>query len=347
MKRSFISILFTLIFFSACLPQASPNPTPAPTKTNKPSPTASPSSTPTLRPSPTSTRTPTAIPTNTPIPTSTATQTFDSDNLGEIETDAVYCTIDGVSLKMDIYYPTYGDQPWPVVVYVHGGRWTGGDKATGSGLRYVEALLDEQIMVVSVNYRLAPEYVFPAPLEDIKCAVRHLRANAGYYNLNPLKIGTFGTSAGGHLTSMLGLVSHGAGYDDAGGYQDTYSRVQAVASLFAPSDFSFSCKDDLVSYIFGASSCKDTGTLLLASPLSYVGSNAPPFLLIHGEKDRIVPIKHSRVLYRALTDAGAPYVTLVEVENGGHGFQAVGGKLNPTKSQISKLLIDFFVQYLK
>lgn len=361
MKRSVFALLTLSLFFSSCLPGATPgdaastsedrSPTLASKPTALPSPPQDQSPTPLAKNDIDDAITPTVtpIPTNTPIPTPTATPTeiFDQAKLGTSETDLTYCTIDGVSLKMDVYYPTYGEKPWPVVIYVHGGRWTAGDKAFAAGLRYFDPLLHEQIMVVSVNYRLAPEYIFPASLEDIKCAVRHLRSNAAYYNLNPLKIGALGTSAGGHLTSMLGLAGQDAGFDSAGGYQETSSRVQAVASLYGPSDFSISCKNDLVSLIFGASSCKDTGTLLQASPLSYVGPNAPPFLLMHGNKDTVVPFKHSRVLYRALVEAHAPFVTLVEVENAGHGFSSVSGKISPTKAEIAKILIDFFVHYLK
>jgi len=351
MKHASLFLLSAAVFLCACTPApADPgiaSPQTSPTKSEQAA--ASATSSPTPLPSPSPSLTPTMVPSNTPIPTPTATptQTFNFAKLSKVEKDLTYCTIGSTALKMDVYYPANGDQPWPAVIYVHGGRWTAGDKAYSAGLRYFDGLLAENMMVVSVNYRLAPEHIFPAALEDIKCAVRHLRANAGFYNIHPLKIGAFGTSAGGHLTSMLALAGPGAGYDSAGGYQETSSRIQAVASLYAPSDFSFSCKNDLVSLIFGAANCKDTGTLLPASPLNYVGPNAPPFLLIHGTDDSVVPIKHSRVLYRSLVDAGAKNVTLIEVENAGHGFLAVGGGIKPSKGEIARLLIDFFARYLQ
>ncbi|MCH7663489.1 MAG: alpha/beta hydrolase [Chloroflexi bacterium] len=267
--------------------------------------------------------------------------------MGTIDRNVPYCIVNGVSLKMDVYYPetAIGGQ-WPVVIYVHGGRFTAGDKAYGEGLRYFDDLLAKDILVVSVNYRLAPEFPFPAPVEDLKCAIRSLRANAVSYNLNPIRMGLFGTSAGAHITSLAGLAGSGAGFDNSGGYTQTSSRVQAVVSMYGPYAFTFSCKDHLVQLIFGAADCNDTAVLSAASPLSYVGGNAPPFILFHGEKDEVVRVKHSKVLFRALSDAGAN-VELVLVENAGHGFSSVTGPINPKKGQIVKMVVDFFVQYLK
>ncbi|MEK6255684.1 MAG: alpha/beta hydrolase [Chloroflexota bacterium] len=299
---------------------------------------------------PTRTRTPTntAIPTSTSTSTltATATQTFDINKVGTVEKHVDYCVNSGIALKMDVYYPNSAAAPWSTIILIHGGRWTAGDKAAHAGLRYLDPLLAKNFLVVSINYRLAPDHPFPANIIDVKCAIRSLRANAIHYNLHPLKIGLLGTSAGAHLSSLAGLAGSSAGFDTSDGYPNTSSRVQAVASLYGPTDFSFSCKDDLVKLIFEARDCKDTAVLSAASPLSYVGGNAPPFLLIHGEKDKVVIPKHSKLLHRVLSGAGA-WVKLILVENAGHGFLSVSGPIDPKKAEISKIIVDFFVQKLQ
>ncbi len=130
----------------------------------------------------------------TPAPTSPA---FDSSELGATERDITYCTMDGVELKMDIYYPASNESRWPVTMYVHGGGWSKGDKADGAGAIEIPALQSAGFLAAAVNYRLAPKYPFPAMIEDVKCAVRYLRAHADQYNLDPDRIGAWGGSAGG------------------------------------------------------------------------------------------------------------------------------------------------------
>ena len=355
MKPVPIAIAVLIALLPACSPHntltTTPKPSPSPIATTEPSPspTLIPSLTPTLTPTSTPIPTNTLLPTLTPTnaPTSVPIPSFNSAKLGTVERNVPYCIVNGVAMKMDVYYPeSFSGRQWPVVIYVHGGSFTAGDKEYGEGLRYFDDMLAKDILVVSVNYRLAPEFHFPAPIEDLKCAIRSLRANALNYNLNPLRMGLFGTSAGAHLTSLAGLAGSGAGFDNSGGYTQTSSRVQAVVSMYGPYDFSFSCKDHLVQLIFGAADCKDTAVLSAASPLSYVGGNAPPFTLFHGELDQLVRVKHSKLLYRALSDAGAN-VVLVIVENAGHGFASRTGPINPKKGEIVKMTVDFFVKYLK
>src|SRR3990172_2523342 len=107
-----------------------------------------------------------------------SSSTFDSSKLGTVEKDITYCTMDGIALKLDIYYP---DSPslWPVTMYVHGGGWSSGDKAQGAGALEIPALQRADFLGVAINYHLAPENPFPAMIEDAKCAVRYLRAHAG------------------------------------------------------------------------------------------------------------------------------------------------------------------------
>lgn len=258
--------------------------------------------------------------------------------------DVTYCTVDSVQLKMDIYIQGGSDAPKPAVVYVHGGGWTGGDKSGGAGGQDFPELLSRGYIVVSLNYRLAPEYKFPAQIEDVKCAIRSLRAHAQQYHIDPTKIGAWGGSAGGHLVSLLGLANSSAGFD-MGQYLSESSRVQAVVDYYGPSDLMASGlgnpQRDLVDQVFGSAYA-----LKSASPVTYITPDDPPFLIVQGELDRIVPPSQSQELYDRLTAAGVP-TTLIMVANAGHGFTPVGGSISPSRGEITKTMADFFDVHLK
>lgn len=151
---------------------------------------------------------------------------------GAAYNDITYCTPDGVPQKMDVVYPTtFSGKPTPVAVYIQGGAWMQGDKDTGAGAEDIPGILARGYLVVSLNYRLAPQYKWPSQITDVKCAIRHLRANATIYKIDPNKIGLWGGSAGGHRVSMLGTTDESAGFD-VSEYLDQSSRVQAVADMF-------------------------------------------------------------------------------------------------------------------
>ena len=268
----------------------------------------------------------------------------DLAKLSDIKRDIVYCTANGVALKMDMYTPLgKGDGPFPAAVYIHGGGWTGGDKASGEGMSDAIELVGRGYIVTSVNYRLAPQYKFPAQIEDVKCAVRHLRANAAAYHLDGNRIGVWGTSAGGHLAALLGTTTPRDGFEGSGGYADQSSRVQAVVDMFGPADLKLefaSANQRIVMQVFGAASSDDP-IIMKASPVSHVSSDAPPFLILHGEQDRLVAPAQSRELYERLTAAGAK-ATLVMVANAGHSFVPMGGPISPTRQEISRMVGDFF-----
>ena len=267
---------------------------------------------------------------------------FDSSKLGTVEKDVTYCTVNGVELKMDIYYPSSNNGLFPVTMYVHGGGWSSGDKAQGAGMFEIPALQRAGFLVVSVNYRLAPEYVFPAMIEDVKCAVRSLRAHANEYNLDPNRIGVWGGSAGGHLVSLLGTTDAGAGFD-VGEYLDQSSRVQAVVDMFGPADLTvqFEGGYENTSRVFGGFDAA------LASPMTYVSNDDPPFLIFHGEVDQLVPIEQSEILLAKLQAAGVP-AELVRVANAGHGFKPDAGKnINPSRLMIVQMTVEFFEKTLK
>jgi acetyl esterase/lipase len=262
--------------------------------------------------------------------------------------NVTYCNPDGIAQKMDVLYPkTLADQPMPVIVYVHGGGWTSGDKSS------VE-LLDNPAMamlgyvLVSLNYRLAPQYKFPAQIIDVKCALRHLRANAEQYKIDPNKIGVMGASAGGHLVALLGTTDQSAGFD-VGEYVDQSSRAQAVVDLFGPADLPalFTSNALVIGRdVFGATS-RDDPILVRASPVTYITRDDPPFLILQGDQDTTVPPQQSQSLYEKLK-AGGVNATLVMVKNAGHGFAPVGGtKISPSLAELTKLVVEFFGTWLK
>lgn len=268
--------------------------------------------------------------------------------LGKVERDITYGMADGVALKMDIYYPLSANGPVPALVYVHGGGWTMGDKALGAGILDVSELVARGYLVAAINYRLAPQYKFPVQIEDVKCAIRFLRAHAVNYEINPERIGVWGGSAGGHLVALLGTTGKSAGLEGSGGYDDQSSRVQAVVDMFGPADltvFFEGNKSDLLQKVFGATDYKSE-IVKRASPVTYVTSDDPPFLILHGEKDTLVPLSQSQILYDRLKAVGVP-VTLVVVKNAGHGFQPAGGPISPTRIELTRMMADFFDRYLK
>jgi len=257
--------------------------------------------------------------------------------------DVTYCMAGGVALQMDIYEPTKRDGTQaPAAMFVHGGSWSSGDKADYEGAREIDDLTGRGYLVASVNYRLAPQYVFPAQIEDVKCAVRYLRANASSLNIDPNRIGAWGASAGGQLVSLLGTTDETAGLEGTGGYPNESSRVQAVVDMYGRADLATvpETRPDLLPIFGGAAN------LALYSPVTYVSKDDPPFLILHGDQDTVVPPELSREFYDRLTAAGVP-ATLVMVSNSGHGFAPTGPGMSPSRVEITQMVGDFFDRHLK
>jgi acetyl esterase/lipase len=259
--------------------------------------------------------------------------------------NVTYCTAAGEALKMDLFLPQSSDGPFPVVVYIHGGSWVGGDKFE-VGLAGDE-LARKGYVVAAINYRLGPKHKWPAQIQDTKCAVRYLRASAAQYNLDPNRIAAWGSSAGGHLAALLGLADTSAGFD-AGQYLDRSSRVQAVVDMFGPTDLNAYDPDNysrgIGQSVFGVTHDEPQGRDLLrrASPVTYAGSSSGvPFLILHGDKDSLVPLSQSEALYDRLKAAGTP-AELVVVQNGEHGFRPTGGAIKPGIQQIRNMIDGFF-----
>jgi acetyl esterase/lipase len=280
-------------------------------------------------------RVPTAQPT---VPQTSPASPVPFNRYGETLIDVPYCTPDKTPQKMDVYFPEAGG-PWPVLVFVHGGAWMRGDKSEAG--MFARMMSARGYLVVSVNYRLYPEAQFPAMIQDVKCAVRSLRANAAQYNLDPGRLGAVGVSAGGHLVSLLGTTDQSAGWD-VGEYLDQSSRVQVVIAMAGVMDLSRKFPNTDIEAM------KRVGfgeyNVVEASPISHVTPDDPPFLLIHGDRDEIVPVEQSQLMYERLVQENVP-VRLVVVTNAGHSFSAPGGT-TPTAGEVNQILRDFLAQYL-
>jgi acetyl esterase/lipase len=282
-------------------------------------------------------------PTATPQPTVTQTPSASPvpfQKYGETLTDITYCTPDNSAQKMDVYFPDSGG-PWPALVYIHGGSWMHGDKS--EALIFASGMRAEGYLVVSINYRLYPPARFPAMLEDVKCAVRSLRAHAGEYNLDPNRIGAVGVSAGGHLVSLLGTSDQSDGWD-VGEYLDQSSRVRAVIAIAPVTDLTknFPNADiEAMRHIgFGEAN------IVQASPITHVTSDDPPFLFIHGDRDEVVPYEQSQLMYDRLVQMNVP-AQLVIVRNARHSFTAPEGTTTPSFVEINQIILDFLAKYLK
>ncbi|HEX7588760.1 MAG TPA: alpha/beta hydrolase, partial [Anaerolineae bacterium] len=286
-------------------------------------------------------------PTASQRPTPTAPPSIEI--FGQVDRDVTYCNAGAVALKMDIYYPLkVTNRPAPVALNVHGGSWSGGDKRSSETMSDIPELLKRGYLVAAVNYRLAPEYKFPAQIQDVKCAVRYLRTRAVKYKLDPNRIGAWGCSAGGKLAALLGLTDGIAEFEGREDYIGQSSRVQAVVAMSAPADFTLtsynSTHDRVFEHVFGATSNTDP-ILTHFSPVTYVSKNAPPFLILGGDLDATVPLQQSEELARRLIQAGGT-ADLEIVNYAHHCMPDASPPMEPSREEITRLIANFFDQTL-
>jgi acetyl esterase/lipase len=256
------------------------------------------------------------------------------------EKKIVYGKGDKVDLELDLAMPADGNGPFPAIVCIHGGGWRGGKREQLTAL--TEHLAKNGFVAVTISYRFAPDYQFPAQIEDCKAAVRWLRANAAKYKINPDKIGAVGFSAGGHLACLLGAADESAGLEGNGGNPKQSSKVQAVVSFFAPTDFTEKTWSKDVETLFivpflGGKFEDKKDAYRKASPIVYCKKDNPPFLFFHGTKDPLVGIDQSQKMEAALKKVGVS-AELVTMEGDGHGWG--GDKLTKTIDQTTKFFKD-------
>jgi acetyl esterase/lipase len=270
--------------------------------------------------------------------------------------DLAYATVSPTQ-KLDLYIPSTGSGPFPVVVMVHGGGFMMGDKADGAGLAGVDQLLAAGYAIASINYRLSGEAKYPAQINDAKAAVRFLRANVAKYNLNPDKFGAWGASAGGNLVSLLGTTCDVTELEGADlGNVDQSSCVQAVVDWFGPIDFlamdeqfaGTSCPQNHndasspESQLVGAPIQTVPDLVYTTNPMNYITTDDAPFLIQNGSADCNIPPVQGKNLADALSAViGVDNVSYTLIDGAGHG----GAQFSAAENLA--LVINFLDKYLK
>lgn len=257
--------------------------------------------------------------------------------------------VGGSGPPMRFDHPNRSGPAVPLVVYIHGGGWDSGNRL-GDGYYQLARprLLAQGVAVASIDYRLAPKHRFPAPIVDVTYAVRYLRSKAKKMKIDPDRIAAFGTSAGGHLASLLGTIDPSAGFD-VGKLKNVSSRVKAVVDLVGPADLTGGgfppVTDAGIQKAFGVpGGTPGNPTLQKASPVSYISPDDPPFLIIHGTQDELVPYNQSVGFAQRLKAAGVR-AELVSVSGGTHALTTPGQRPDPT--QITDRITSFLVTELR
>lgn len=267
-----------------------------------------------------------------------------------VEKDIVYGTGGGKDLKLDLARPMHSNGLLPAIVYIHGGGWQGGSREM---YRYdLEQAAKRGYVAVTVSYRLTDpdshgkaKQPFPAQIEDVKCAVRWLRANAEKYHVDPNRIGATGGSAGGHLSLMLGVLGESQKFEGNGGHAGVSSRVQAVVNYFGPTDLTHLAASSkrvaaILDVLLNGPPEQQSTSYRAASPITYVSKDDPPILTVHGTADPIVPVDQATEFDAAMKKAGASH-TLMLMEGEGHGFKPAADK------KARETTFKFFDEHLK
>jgi acetyl esterase/lipase len=252
-------------------------------------------------------------------------------------------SVDGESrsLLLDLYRPTQvGFPPYPLLIYIHGGGWMEGDKSNCPA----QIPVRRGYAVACINYRLSDEAIFPAQIHDVKAAVRWLRAHADLYILDTDRFGAWGDSAGGHLSALLGTSAGVPELEGEGPHLEESSAVQAVCDWYGPTDFfavrpAFTESVDradaalfdrygdrpwfeytlATTLLLGGPAVERDDLARMANPITHVDPDDPPFLIVHGESDSIVPPTQSNLLADALMMNNVEVAFIVEPELG-HSF---------------------------
>jgi len=258
----------------------------------------------------------------------------------EVRRDLAYVENGHERQKLDIYLPKERSaEPVPLIVWIHGGGWEGGNK---DGCPFA-MFATQGYVVASINYRLSKHALYPAQLEDCQAALKWLRSKAKEFNVDPAKVGVGGASAGGHLAALVGTA--GAKTTDSDGV-----KVQAVVDIFGPANFLTiwpqSGPDTVIKHnelnspegrLFGGPIPEKQELAKQASPTTYVCKECPPFLILHGKQDRLVPWKQSQELHEALEKAGATS-ELILVDDAGHDGKVAGPNMSKINTFFQKNL---------
>jgi acetyl esterase/lipase len=266
--------------------------------------------------------------------------------------DVVYSVLPGYRpLVVDIYTPSGSTARRPLVLFIHGGGWNSGHtRHSGALANFPQALAllaSEGFVVASLEYRLTNEAPYPAQLQDARAAIRFLKSNAAKYGIDPSRTGVWGGSAGGHLAALAALTCGETRVDLAPAPPGS-ECVQAAVIWYGPFDFATMLArapagDDAMNALLRCKPAECTKAQVAdASPSAHVDARDPPFLLIHGEADAVVPVAQSREAEKALKAVGVR-VESIYIPGAGHSFVATTPEATRAATiQATNATFDFF-----
>ena len=255
--------------------------------------------------------------------------------------DIVYKETVQRSLMLDIYKSKILTESAPVIIFIHGGSWTKGDKE--DYLIYCLAFAQKGFVTASLSYRFSQETIFPAAVEDVICAIRWIKANGSEYGIDSSKVALVGGSAGGHLAMMAAYSADelyfSSGCDDS----DISTGVQAIVNLYGPTDLTtdFAIAQEATKYFLGETYDKNPEIFVKASPLTYISPGDPPTLTMHGSIDKVVPIYQGDVLDKILkqNDVTHEYHRL-------QGWPHTMDATVPVNEYVQNVMTNFFKKWL-
>lgn len=259
----------------------------------------------------------------------------------QADMDVEYSRV-GERVAMDIFRPAGSTGAHPAVLAIHGGGFRAGKRESYDKL--CQTLAQRGYVAITVTYRLAPAYPFPAAVLDCKTAVRWLRANAAKYHVDPARIGVTGGSAGGHLAQFLGVTAGVKAFEGEGNL-DQSSAVSCVVNFYGPSDLTKSYDKsvdaaEVLPLFFGGNLETKRREHIVGSPLYWVTPEAAPTLCVHGTEDKYVAYEQATWLVDRLK-ASAVEAELLTLEGAGHGFKG------PDAQKAEAALLAFFDKRLK
>ncbi|GGH85113.1 hypothetical protein GCM10007362_41780 [Saccharibacillus endophyticus] len=243
---------------------------------------------------------------------------------------------------MNLLLPA-AERPAPLIIWIVGGAWVSCNSARN--LPQLVRFAEQGYAVAAIEYRLAHEARFPAQIEDVKSALRFLRANADKYGIDGSRVGVWGHSAGGQLAALLGVTGGSPEFETADDLQQS-TRVQAVVDFSGPIDIELDFQSEfhmpVMALMLGGTIRMKPELARSTNPTHYLdGREVPPFLIVHGDADTTVPLRQSRILHDALTQADIPSEFCL-LEGTGHSTAEM-----LTRSDVLDKVGEFFDSHLK